>query len=260
MGSHVQSALEVDGHEVVGLEAKPLFGDWSDEMYAVMETPIDAVVHAGAISSNQSQDPNIGLWNGHATFLLVQRVRQKMYSMSPIPLVFFFSFVVEDDIRRRTPYGWSKAMGEAYVHAYLPHASILRPSVIWGDERVRKSTGHGSLAYRLASHDLQYLIKDWLRYYIHVSDVVRAVITCLEDRCRGTFSLADAIPFTNKELADLISWKGYEWIDDPVEAGLMHYRTTHARSSHKSAWIPNWEPQVDLREELPRLEQEIHQW
>ena len=55
-----------------------------------MDTPIDAVIHVGAIAENQSERDDIYLWNSYATFLLAQRVSQKMHSMFPIPFIFFF--------------------------------------------------------------------------------------------------------------------------------------------------------------------------
>ena len=165
VGSHVQTALEADGHEIVGLEVKRTFREWYDELYTVMDTPIDAVIHLGAISNNQCQDPDIYLWNSYATFLLAQRVRRKMNSMSPMPFVFFSTFLVGstmNDWESRTPYAWSKAQAENFVRVYLPHATILRPAVMWGSED-QKASSNGSVPWRLASHNLDYLFTDWQR-------------------------------------------------------------------------------------------------
>ena len=162
VGDHIYKALESD-HEIIGLEAKPSFREWYNEMYEVMDTPIDGVIHVGAIAENQSQRDDIYLWNSYATFLLAQRVHQKMDSMSPIPFIFFSTYLVEstmDDWEARSPYTWSKAQAETFVRFYLPHAAILRPGTMWGREE-RKLSENRSVPYRLASHRLEFLLKNW---------------------------------------------------------------------------------------------------
>ena len=62
VGSHIRAVLESDKSrpgqehvedsrcftgEVVGLEVRERFRDWYDDLYEVMDTPIDVVVHAG---------------------------------------------------------------------------------------------------------------------------------------------------------------------------------------------------------------------
>ena len=257
VGSHIQDALEADGYEIVGLEAKPTFREWYDEMYAVMDTPIDAVIHAGAISDNQFKGPDIYLWNAYATFLLAQRTRQKMDSLSPMPFIFFSSFLVRSTLDKwetRTPYAWSKAQAENYVNVYLPHATILRPGVMWGDERC-KASHKGSLPFRLASHSLEYLFKNWERYYVYVSDVIEAVKLCLEHRPKGVYDLV-AEYVTNEEISKMISWDGYRWLDDPRESGIT-YISEH-RDEPLNPMPPWWKPKAKIETELPRLERKLN--
>ena len=142
MGSHIQNALEAE-HKVVGLEARERFRDWYNDLYEIMDTSIDAIVHAGAILDNQSQDPNIYLWNSYATFLLAQRVRQKMHSMSPMPFIFFSTYLVGstmDDWGARTPYTWSKAQAENFVRGLPPTRDDPETRCRVGRRRWREST------------------------------------------------------------------------------------------------------------------------
>ena len=142
-------------------------------------------------AESRCQRNDIYLWNSYATFLLAQRVRQKMHSMSPMPFIFFSSFSVGstmDNWEARTPYAWSKAQAENFVRVYLPHATILRPGVMWGDEQ-HKRPAERSVPYRLASHDLRHLFRNGARHYVHVSDIAAAVKLCLENRPKGTFDL-----------------------------------------------------------------------
>ena len=260
VGSEIRKELETT-HKVVGLEATEQFRDWYKDMNAAMDTEVDAVVHVGAISNNQCQDPNIYLWNSYATFLLAQRARQKsvprVSDMSPMPFIFFSSFLVGstmDDWSTRTPYTWSKVQAEDFVRVCLPHATILRPCVMWGDEAKKVST-NGTVPYRLASHDLECMFRNWTRKYVHVTDVVAAVKLCLETRPQGTFDLAPDRVWTNQQLAELVEWKDYQWIDNPQQ--VIKYASSHVNKDELPR-PPGWTPKVLMEEELPRLERELN--
>ena len=262
VGNHIQTALEQE-NEIAGLEAKPTFREWYNEMHDLMDTPIDAVIHAGAIADSQSQNPGIYLWNSYATFLLAQRVRQKsvprpgMDGRLPIPFILFSSFLVSstiDDWEARTPYSWSKAQAENFVRVHLPYATILRPGVIWGDER-EKNSASGSVPFRLASHNLEYMFRHWARNYVHVSDVVAAVKLCLENRPKGNFDLITEY-VTNEKISTFVKWQGYEWIDNPREVGFKYISSHNENSTLPTP--PGWTPKVLMEKELPRLEKELN--
>ena len=267
VGSHIRAGLESVYHvragvesiyNVVGLDVRGEFQEWIEDMNAAMDTDIDAVIHVGAISNNQSQAPNVFLWNSYATYLLAQRVSQKMDGRLPIPFIFFSTFLVGstmDDWSTRTPYAWSKVQAEDFVRNSLPHATILRPCVMWGNENAKVST-NGSVPYRLATHDLEYMFRDWARKYVHVSDVVEAVKLCLYNQPRGTFDLAPDHFWTNQQLAELIEWKEYQWIDSPKEVGFK-YVSSHVNRDELPT-PPDWMPKVLMEEELPRLEKELN--
>ena len=159
------------------------------------------------------------------------------------------------DWETRTPYGWSKAMAENYVQVHLPHATILRPAVMWGNERC-KASSNGSIPWRLASHTLEHLIRNWRRKYVHVHDVIEAVKLCLDTRPEGIFDLSPDRYWSNKELSALVDWKGYQWIDDPLKFNF-NYINSH-ESEHELPTPPGWQPTVLIEDELPRLERELH--
>ena len=187
-GSHIQSSLESDGHEIVGLEVASTFQGWQDVMQRVVTPEIEAVIHAGAMPYNQSQDPKLFIWNAHATFLLAQQA----YRIIPdVPFIFFSTFLVsstKDDWEVRTPYAWSKVCAEAYLRTFMPYSTILRPGVQWGDES-RKRPGEASVPYQLATQQLERLFTNWGRSYVHIHDVCRAMKLCLKDAPSGVFEL-----------------------------------------------------------------------
>ena len=254
VGSHIQTALESE-HEIVGLEAKGSFKEWYDEMNMVMDTPIDAVVHTGAISNNQTDNPDIYLWNSYATYLLAQQVRSME---TPIPFILFSTLLVEETENQwehRSPYTWSKVQAEHFTQFCLPHATILRFCVIWGDER-EKHGSSGSVPFQLADHSLKHLFRKWTRRYVHVSDVVEAVKNCLKYHPKGVYSVSSLVFWTNKQLSELTDWNGYEWIDDPRDVGFKHI-LDHDEPLHAPR-LPRWIPKIDVQTELPQLERRLN--
>ena len=254
VGSHIRVGLE-NSHDVVGLDVAGSFTEWINDMNSVLGRDIEAVVHCGAISNNQCDDPDIYLWNAYGTYLLAKTVRT---INANIPFIFFSSFVVsatESEPESRTPYGWTKAVAEDLVQEILPDATIIRPGVMWGKE-VNKKAHVGSVPWRLASHNIEFLIRGWKRRYVHVDDVVEAIKNCLNNRPRGIFEISSDKFYTNEELAGFVQWEDYQWIDKASEGGFKF--VSHHDKIGGLNLLPGWSPQVRLETELPRLEKELH--
>ena len=240
--------------EVVGLEASESFHEWIDKMHEVTADPFDVVLHIGAISDNQSDRPDIFLWNALGTELLAESVM----SVNAPYFVYFSSSMVRGtsgaQLNNRTNYGWSKLMGENYlIDTYrkvdsLEHC-ILCPGVMWGDEG--GAPGRRSVPYRLATHMLTGMFRGWSRDYVHVDDVVRALQVCVKRRTVGVYDLMSGKDTVNEDMAKMVEWDGFEWLDDPDSHGFKQY-SEHVSSCNKR--VPFWTPTVKLEEELPRLE------
>ena len=262
VGSHIRAELESvysvragvePAYEVVGLDVRGSFKDWADDMESVMGTDLEAVIHVGGIADNQYTDSDIYLWNSYASFLLAEKCKKRS-----IPFVFFSSFLVESTKSKweaRTPYSWSKAVGEEMIRAVMPEATILRPGIMWGDEK-RKNPSSYSIPYRLATHTLKYLFTNWLRGYVNVADVVEAIQICLHKKPAGTFSMV-AEYLSNEELAACIDWQGYKWVDDPKSVGLKFISTHAIDESSIRPLVPSWEPTKKMAEVLPLLEEKV---
>lgn len=52
---------------------------------------------------------------------------------------------------------------------------------------------------------------------MHFSDVVCAVKHCLEYGPAGVYSMMGDVIWMNVDLAELIEWDGYEWVDNPLK-------------------------------------------
>ena len=259
VGRKIERVLTGDGHQVIGIEAEPQFSEWEGKFsrskkYDFALRNIDAVVHAGAISSNQYSELDIFIWNSYASLILAKYVRGRY---GQIPFVFFSSFQVtasESDWSKRSWYGWSKAFAEDCIKEVLPGATILRPGVMWGDEK-RKREGQ-SVPYMLATHQLKSLYTSWGRDYVYVDDAVEAVKIGVEDAPAGTFNLNGEY-WINQELAELTDWADYQLIENPqAELGVAFNDPQYRREDNGLPTLPGWELQYSLKEEFRRIERE----
>ena len=247
-------------HQVLCLEKNGSFADWIYDLKYKTSWAFnyDVVLHLGAISANQYPGADIFLWNSVATKLLAEHVRNPN---GTIPYFIFFSSTIvkatEKDLSNRTNYGWSKWMAENYLReVYRDRGSadycILCPTVIWGEGERWKYAGK-SIPYQLATHTLEYLLKDYSRDYIHVDDVIDAIEHCIENRVVGKYELSSGKTISNKEIAEYTDWKGYQFIDDPLQMGYNQI-TRHVKSCDQR--LPDWEPSTKLSVALRKLERE----
>ena len=260
VGRHIQTSLTADGHTVIGIEAEPHFDKWIGKFhcskhYDLILNDIEAVVHAGAIATNQFDDPSIFIWNSYATLILAKYLRDRFGTA--IPFVFFSTFQVtatEEDKRRRSWYGWSKAFAEECLREVLPGATILRPGVMWGDETHKKNIKDRSIPYQLATHQLKYLYENWGRDYVHINDVVEAVKIAIRDKPGGTFNLNGEY-WWNKDLMRLTDWNDYELVADPAGSlGVKFTAPVLPEHMADSVSLPNWKIQSCLQAEFESLE------
>ena len=260
VGRNLGKALRKDGHEIIGFEAETHFDQWLDKLHKLPD--FDAVIHAGAIAKNQFDDPSIFLWNSYATLKLANYTRfRPQYYSKHIPFIFFSTFQVsmtQEDLRQRSWYGWSKAFAEECLHEVLPDATILRPGVMWGDEKHKGNPTDQSVPYLLATHRLKYLYRHWGRDYVHISDVVRAVKVVLRDTPLGTFNLNGEY-WSNEELAELTEWDSYQLIGDPIDELGIKFNTQVSKSAADNMLsLPGWEPEACLETEFKRIEAEYN--
>ena len=262
LGRNIQESLSIDGNTIIGLEAESRFDRWLNNLENLfVDIKLDAVIHAGAMASNQSVDPSIFLWNSYATLALAQCVRNKFGT--EIPFIFFSSFqanVVENKPENASWYGWSKKYAEDCLIEVIPSATIFRPSVMWGDERYKKDLAKtGSVPFQLASHQLRFLYSDWGRDYVHVSDVISAIKISLCDKPVGCFSLCGEY-WWNKDLAKLTDWCGYDIIDHHIESDKRHFSSNILPDDVKGlTQIPKWKIISSLRDEFQKIEDKYNE-
>ena len=55
----------------------------------------------------------------------------------------------------------------------------------------------------------------------------------------------------NQELAEMVRWQGYEWVEHPEDLGYI--TTTHLKDNVMPT-LPHWQPEIYLADELPKME------
>ena len=262
VGRHIRAALAADGHTVIGIEAEPHFDEWigkfhRSKRYSFMLRDIDQIIHAGAIATNQFEDPSIFIWNSYASLALAKYARNRYGS--DIPFIFFSTFQVrasEETTKNRSWYGWSKMFAEECIGEVLPNATIFRPSVMWGDEKYKGHLKDRSVPYQLATHQLKYLYQNWGRDYVHITDVVEAVKVAIRDSPSGVFDLNGEY-WWNKDLAKLTDWNGYELIEGSGKSlGFKFAAPILPEDVQNLRPLPNWGIQSCLETEFKKMESE----
>lgn len=160
VGSHLSKVLRADGHSVLGMEADCSFNQWLGRFskstnWGNRLDKLDGVIHVGAISENQSEDPEIYQWNTNGTYVLTKFIKERYGDR--IPFIFFSTYMIEsteDNWQIRSPYVGSKVFAEKYVQDLLPHATILRPGVMWGEE-THKNPQYRTVPYLLATQTIR---------------------------------------------------------------------------------------------------------
>ena len=157
----------------------------------------DAIVHVGAIQAPAYTDPDIFWWNYHCT----KEVAKHAMKFEATKLIFFSTCMAIDPISH---YGWTKRCAEDLVVEMLDNCCVVRPFVVFGDEAGR--TSQYSPVAKIIRNELQYTFNPWIRDYIHVQDVVRAIKHIIEKDVRGRYDLGTGKGTSTAELVEL--WNG----------------------------------------------------
>ena len=184
-------------------------GEWN-ELLSVLP-PVDYVVHLGAITNSGHTGYDIFQANTLSAACIARNLD------SETRLIFFSSCAA---IRPATLYGWSKHLAEESVKDILDRRRycILRPYNIYGGDESDKV--NPSLVWKMKHWDDIDVYYDYVRDFIHVEDVCRAVASLMFLNWQpGVFDLGTGVPVTASELYKKI--KGVPpktMVPSPIEA------------------------------------------
>ena len=243
VGAALRAELQHREKGFLLLEREPTLERWQVVLTQYMEShPVDTVIACGAISNNQYGATDIFDWNTYSMKVLAEQCARV-----DAHLIYFSS---QAAIAPTTLYGHSKKLAEALIRGVQGlSACVLRPFNIWGKGESRKMPGCQSLPYRLAARTLEVLWETE-RDYIHISDVVQAVMLARQYRIAGTFEVGTGDAVTSDALAERVTWNGYRREQRPPH--IQKYACANAYY-----FLPGWQPAVGVLDRFDAFVEEL---
>ena len=202
--SLVPELKKLEGAEVAGFSMS--FHDkvtWVEALDEAFKTRFDVVIHAATerLQRHEQHRPDaerIFASNYHCTKLVAEHAKQQNSQLiftSTCSSITPFSF-----------YTWSKRCSADLIMALLDDYCVLNIYTIFGKE----GTGNNkeSPIHKLMTGKLPYCFHPILRDYIHVDDVVRAIVYVIEKDIKGEYDLGTGEGVSTKELINI--WGRYQ--------------------------------------------------
>ena len=194
VGSRLTKELK-KGHEAYGFDCGT-YQEFEEAFRAFKRRGVkfDLFLHCGAISDSQRTDNLLWQMNYQASCEIADYCER-----TDTRLIYISSAAAIDP---NTPYGWSKRCAEFYMNQRVAgmNLCILRPFNIWGDDESEKASP--SIIYKILTNQLPVIYTPCRRDFVHVDDIVAAILQVIEDWRPGTFSLGTGIP---TDIIDLCS-------------------------------------------------------
>ena len=237
IGSHLHPHLESLGNSVVGVDRAEMDEQPKVIGYDIRSGAYDVVIHCGAISDSQFDDPGIFSANYHNANWLAHEVHNSFAAR----LIFFSSIMARDPT---TWYGWSKNCAEYYIRLLMKlQTAVVRPCQVFGGH---ERDGHKSLPRKLIDGEAEHLFADYYRDYIHVNDVCRAICFIIEKDLWGqTYDLGTSNAVSSYDLSLIKSAKNAELVDPET---ILKFRTPSYLIAHRDALIPGFKPEIDVKD------------
>ena len=165
VGTHLKPYLESKGHEVIGIDAVDGLNSLASIFCDIHWDVYDVVIHAGAIADSQCNDPYIFKANYKDTLCWLSQVQMSKHTK----FLFFSTCMAESPSNW---YAWTKRCAEDVISTANPASAIIRPFNIFGGN---EPDNRKSLPRKMIDGEVAKVFKDFVRDYIHVNDVCRAV-------------------------------------------------------------------------------------
>ncbi len=240
LGNAISTYLTISNVQHRTLDREEDYSTWCDTVKSLFKNnTFKTVIAAGAISNNQYKSTDIFDWNAYAMEYLAKFcVKQNTH------LIFISSQAARNP---ETLYGHSKKMAELLLLAISGlDVCILQPFNIWGEGETCKLVHCQSLPHRLAVHNLEVLW-DIQRDYVHVSDVVSAIMLAKHYKTCGTFHVGTGNAIKSEPLAACVQWKGYT--KEPTPDYIETYTC-----ADPVRLLPDWNAKILVLNELTQLE------
>lgn len=215
---------------------------WTDALETVFAwTPLDLVIHAATerLPRHEQCEPDAERrWaaNYQCAKQIADLTRQK-----GAKLIFTSTC---SSIEPTTMYGWAKRASCDYIKAVVKNYCILNIYTIFGKEDT--SNNKESPIRKLMENKLPYTFHPCFRDYIHVEDVVRAILYVIENEIAGEYDLGTGVGVSTQELVKI--WrKTNPRVLPPGQWPLGVPQRLVARSH---TMLPGFTTKIDVREWL----------
>ena len=180
IGSKIHAALNAKGdYEVFTFDEFGDKGRWEQRFAQEFDQHFDWVIHAGAIMNPSYTHHDIFWWNYECTRMIAN------YCARQQSRLLFFSTC--QTIVPHNHYAWSKRCAADYVASHVEDYCIVKPFVVFGDEYGR--TSQLSAVAKLIKGELPVMFEPWERDWIHVRDIIRAIVHIVDNNINGIYDL-----------------------------------------------------------------------
>lgn len=231
IGSHLKTRLEKEGHEIVewDLKQNPPKCIKDFDIYE-----IDYVIHLAAYADvrRSLKEPQIYWENNVENTTRIQQICH----YNNIPLLYASSSCIHN--WWLSPYGTSKKVNEETA---FHHQVGLRFTTVYGD-----GARESMLIGKLIDGSIGYLTRH-VRDFIHVSDVVEAIILLMSKdirTLRPAYDIGTGVGNVVEDLGKIAGWEGIEVTDG--ESCEAQDNTADISELKKLGW----EPKVKVEEYL----------
>lgn len=218
-------------------------GQWDAALNRAFPEQVDFIIHAATErmqrhEQNRPDAERIFKANYYCTKRIVELAKAhnvKLIFTSTCSSIEPFSF-----------YTWSKRCSADLIMASLNDYCVLNVFTIYGKEDA--SNNKKSPVNKLMNGTLPYCFAEWVRDYIHVDDVVRAILHVIECNIQGEYDLGTGDGISSKEMVDI--WRHHQ--PKVVKAGDPEYPDGYHEVlvARSDKMIPGFITRVDIREWL----------
>lgn len=176
--------------------------EWEDALDTELGQQTDVIVHAATerLQRHDQSRPDaerIFASNYHCTKKIAEWAK---YYGNETKLIFTST---SSSIEPFSFYTWAKRCSADLIMAMLCNYCVLNVFTIYGREDMEHNKQ--SPVHKLMNGNLPYCFQSWVRDYIHIDDVVRAIVHVIACDIKGEYDLGTGEGISSKEMVDI--WK-----------------------------------------------------
>lgn len=200
--------------------------------------PFDLIIHIGGLSNSLADHEACFDSNYVPTTDIV-----KLAMKHEAKLLYFSSAAA---IKPTSAYGYSKFAAECHIYATMKPEDycIFQPYNVWGPGEECKESP--SIVHQIKHNSLGSIFEDCVRDFVHISDVVQAVLNVVRRWTDGTHQLGTGIGTPIRDLPRMLDVEWDRYLPTSKVEGYVAKRVADPQKC-----LSEWQPghiELDLRE------------